>query len=41
MILDKPTVLFQIHPNWIDEHGIISNVTNLVKSKDEFEDRIN
>ena len=38
MILDKPTVLFQIHPNWIDEHGIISNVTNLVKSKDEFED---
>ena len=38
MILDKPTILFQIHPNWIDERGIISNVTNLVKSKDEFED---
>jgi hypothetical protein len=36
MMLGKPTILYQIHPNWIKHDGIISNSTNIVRTKEEF-----
>ena len=36
MMLGKPTILYQIHPNWIKNDGIISDATNIVKTNEEF-----
>ena len=36
MMLGKPTILYQIHPNWIKNDGIVSNATSIVKTKEEF-----
>ena len=35
-MLGKPTILYQIHPNWIKNDGIVSNATSIVKTKEEF-----
>lgn len=37
MILKKPTILYQLKSQWIDEDGEIALATNIVKNEDDFQ----
>lgn len=38
MILKKPTILYQLKSQWIDEDGEIALATNIVKNENDFEE---